>query len=67
VTFKQIIEVKWHCPYCSAKGIKWIRQRDAREIARDHVNKYHKEEKLNNYKSIIIEKRRRQNENTTNL
>lgn len=59
MTFRRIIEAKWECPYCSAKGIKWIRQMDARKIVREHVNKYHKEEKENNYKPNIIYKRRR--------
>jgi Zn-finger protein len=67
MTFRQAIEAMWQCPYCPAKGKKWIKQREARKIARDHISKCHRLEKETNYKSIIIEKRRCENENTTKM
>jgi hypothetical protein len=56
--FSQVVEAIWECPYCSSKGKKWIKQREARKIAREHITKNHKKQKESNYKAIIIHKRK---------
>jgi len=39
--FNQTIEAKWECQGCTAKGKKWIKQRDARNIGDGHNKKHH--------------------------
>ena len=41
--FNQTIEAKWECLHkgCNAKGKKWIKQRDARNIGDGHNKKKH--------------------------
>ena len=51
--FSQVVEAIWECPYCSSKGKKWIKQREARKIAREHITKNYTWEKV----TKIAEKR----------
>ena len=41
MTDKRLKKVKWVCPYCPAKGIKWLSLHKARRNGRTHIKRSH--------------------------
>ena len=39
--YKRIREFKWYCPYCKAKGLKWLTKHGAERNGRIHIKNTH--------------------------
>ena len=41
MTRTRVMEAKWFCYVCPAKGLRWLKARDARKCGRHHMENVH--------------------------
>lgn len=52
--FRQVIESKWECTICGARGRKWLKRFQAKKCGKLHIREIHN---CRDYSKLIIHRR----------